>query len=137
MIDGVRPKRWGRGVNVRDRIHVGDRHTAVWAILDRGRACAPTHLVDADGKMDGREVVEPILEQTRLPTVACDLVADRPCHDMPCAFDSSTLRTRPAGEPHCRSFSGDLSHSRIAPRRRRAWPQCEVNTEATYAQLGQ
>ncbi|GAA3323893.1 hypothetical protein GCM10017711_13520 [Paeniglutamicibacter sulfureus] len=37
VIDGVRPKLYGAGENVRDWIHANDHSSAVWAILNRGR----------------------------------------------------------------------------------------------------
>ena len=37
IVDGVRPKLYGRGENVRDWIHTEDHSSAVWDILTRGR----------------------------------------------------------------------------------------------------
>ena len=37
LIDGVRPKLYGAGQNVRDWIHVLDHNDAVWDIIERGR----------------------------------------------------------------------------------------------------
>jgi dTDP-glucose 4,6-dehydratase len=37
LIDGVRPKLYGTGENVRDWITSTDHNAAVWAILDGGR----------------------------------------------------------------------------------------------------
>src|SRR5918993_5502594 len=37
VIDGIRPKLYGTGENVRDWIHVEDHNSAVWAIIERGR----------------------------------------------------------------------------------------------------
>src|SRR5660398_216724 len=47
MIDGVRPKLYGAGQNVRDWIHVLDHNRAVWAIIDKGRS-GETYLIGAD-----------------------------------------------------------------------------------------
>lgn len=37
LLDGVRPKLYGQGRNVRDWIHVDDHNRAVWDVLERGR----------------------------------------------------------------------------------------------------
>ena len=44
IVDGVRPKLYGDGRNVRDWIHVDDRSSAMWEILTRRRR-GETHLV--------------------------------------------------------------------------------------------
>ncbi|MCR6491779.1 dTDP-glucose 4,6-dehydratase [Cellulomonas sp. P24] len=136
VIDGVRPKLYGQGLNVRDWIHVEDHNTAVWAIIDRGRA-GETYLIGADGEMNNRDVVELILELSGLPTDAYDLVADRPGHDMRYAIDSSMLRTELGWEPRYRSFRDGLAATVAWYRDNEAWwrPRKEA-TEAKYAQLG-
>jgi len=136
VIDGVRPKLYGQGLNVRDWIHVEDHNTAVWAIIDRGRA-GETYLIGADGEKNNREVVELILELSGLPTDAYDLVADRPGHDMRYAIDSSMLRAELGWEPRYRSFRDGLAATVAWYRDNEAWwrPRKEA-TEAKYAQLG-
>ena len=61
VIDGVRPKLYGSGENVRDWIHVEDHNSAVWAIIERGRL-GETYLIGADGEENNKTVVEDILE---------------------------------------------------------------------------
>ena len=51
VIDGVRPKLYGAGLNVRDWIHVDDHNTGVWAIIDRGQI-GETYLIGADGEVN-------------------------------------------------------------------------------------
>ena len=51
LIDGVRPKLYGDGRNVRDWIHTEDHSSAVWTILTRGRV-GETYLIGADGELD-------------------------------------------------------------------------------------
>ena len=36
VLDGIRPKLYGKGENVRDWIHVDDHNRAVWTIIDKG-----------------------------------------------------------------------------------------------------
>ena len=43
IIDGVRPKLYGAGKNVRDWVNVEDHSSAVWAILTRGQVGETTH----------------------------------------------------------------------------------------------
>ena len=56
VIDGVRPKLYGSGENVRDWIHVEDHSTAVLTIIERGRI-GETYLIGADGEENNQEVV--------------------------------------------------------------------------------
>ena len=57
LIDGVRPRLYGSGKNVRDWIHVDDHNAAVWTILEKG-SLGQTYLIGADGEVDNRTVVE-------------------------------------------------------------------------------
>jgi dTDP-glucose 4,6-dehydratase len=42
ILDGVRPKLYGAGLNVRDWIHVDDHNEAVWTIIDGASSARPT-----------------------------------------------------------------------------------------------
>ena len=66
VLDGIRPKLYGKGENVRDWIHVDDHNRAVWTIIDKGVA-GETYLIGADGEMDNKSVIEMILEQMGQP----------------------------------------------------------------------
>ena len=61
LIDGVRPRLYGDGRNVRDWIHTEDHSSAVWAILTRGRV-GETYLIGADGERDNLTVLREILK---------------------------------------------------------------------------
>src|SRR6476469_7642300 len=61
VLDGVRPKLYGDGLNVRDWIHVDDHSSAVLTILEQG-VLGETYLIGADGEQDNKAVVETILE---------------------------------------------------------------------------
>ncbi|MCD2130124.1 GDP-mannose 4,6-dehydratase, partial [Rhodococcus ruber] len=61
VLDGVRPRLYGTGANVRDWIHVDDHNRAVWTIIDKGEI-GQTYLIGADGETDNRTVVETVLE---------------------------------------------------------------------------
>ena len=60
LIDGVHPKLYGAGLNVRDWIHVEDHNRAVQTIIERGEL-GETYLIGADGEMNNKAVVELIL----------------------------------------------------------------------------
>src|SRR6478672_11209181 len=61
VIDGIRPKLYGAGLNVRDWIHVDDHNEAVWTIIDKG-VIGETYLIGADGEVNNRDVVRLVLE---------------------------------------------------------------------------
>ena len=61
IVDGVRPKLYGRGENVRDWIHTEDHSSAVWDILTKGRM-GETYLIGADGEKNNITVLRMILD---------------------------------------------------------------------------
>ena len=137
LIDGVRPKLYGTGENVRDWIHVEDHNSAVWAILERGRI-GETYLIGADGEENNKAVVELVLELSGLPRDAYDHVSDRPGHDLRYAIDSTKLREELGWTPRYRDFREGLAATIEWYRANEAWwrPQKDA-TEAKYAALGQ
>jgi len=136
VIDGVRPKLYGTGENVRDWIHVDDHNSAVWAIIERGRI-GQTYLIGADGEQNNRDVVELILELTGQPRDAYDLVSDRPGHDLRYAIDSSKLREELGWRPRYESFREGLTATVAWYRDNEEWwrPQKRA-AEAKYTSLG-
>ena len=136
LIDGVRPKLYGTGANVRDWIHVDDHNAAVWAIIERGRS-GETYLIGADGERNNRDVVELILELMGQPRDAYDLVTDRPGHDLRYAIDSTKLRAELGWTPQYPSFRDGLAATVDWYRDNESWwrPRKEA-TEARYAQQG-
>jgi dTDP-glucose 4,6-dehydratase len=136
VVDGIRPKLYGTGENVRDWIHVEDHNSAVWAIIDRGRI-GETYLIGADGEENNKTVVESILEIMGQPADAYDLVSDRPGHDLRYAIDSTKLREELGWTPRYENFRAGLEATVEWYRANEAWwrPQKDA-TEAKYAQLG-
>ena len=59
IVDGVRPKLYGRGENVRDWIHTEDHSSAVWDILTKGRT-GETYLIGADGERSNIDALRAI-----------------------------------------------------------------------------
>ncbi|MBD3942015.1 dTDP-glucose 4,6-dehydratase [Microbacterium sp. NEAU-LLC] len=136
VIDGVRPRLYGDGRNVRDWIHADDHSSAVLRILERGRI-GETYLIGADGEKSNRDVVEIILEEMGVPTDAYDLVVDRPGHDKRYAIDWSKLRDELDWEPRYRDFRAGIAATVAWYRANEAWwrPQ-KAEAEAKYAVTG-
>jgi dTDP-glucose 4,6-dehydratase len=137
VLDGLRPKLYGDGLNVRDWIHVDDHNSGVWAIVDQGRS-GETYLIGADGEETNRTVVEAILRELGQPADAFDLVKDRPGHDRRYAIDSTRLRTELGWTPQYSDFAAGLRATIAWYRDNEAWwrPQKDA-TEAKYAKAGQ
>jgi dTDP-glucose 4,6-dehydratase len=133
VIDGIRPKLYGDGLNVRDWIHVDDHNSAVWAILDKGRS-GETYLIGADGEVNNRDVIRMILEQMGQDPDAYDHVTDRAGHDRRYAIESGKLRTELGWTPTYESFRDGLSATIDWYRENESWwrPVKEA-TEAKYA----
>ncbi|WP_062530368.1 dTDP-glucose 4,6-dehydratase [Demequina rhizosphaerae] len=136
LIDGVRPKLYGAGLNVRDWIHVDDHNRAVWTILESGRI-GETYLIGADGEASNRDVVETILELMGHERDDYAHVPDRPGHDLRYAIDATRLREELGWEPRYGDFRAGLSATIEWYRAHEAWwrPQ-KLETELRYQRLG-
>ena len=136
VIDGVRPKLYGTGENVRDWIHVEDHNSAVWRIIEDGRL-GETYLIGADGEKDNKTVIEMILSLMGQEPDAYDHVNDRPGHDLRYAIDATKLRTELGWEPRYTTFDDGLAATIDWYRAHESWwrPQKDA-TEAKYAVLG-
>jgi dTDP-glucose 4,6-dehydratase len=137
LIDGVKPKLYGAGRNVRDWIHVLDHNRAVWAIIDKGRI-GETYLIGADGEMDNKSVVEMILELMGHDPHDYEHVADRPGHDMRYAIDATKLAADTGWTPQFHDFRSGLADTIAWYRTHEEWwrPQ-KREVEAKYAAKGQ
>ncbi len=137
VLDGVRPKLYGAGQNVRDWIHASDHSRAVLTILEGG-AIGETYLIGADGEQDNRTVVEAILELMGQPADAYDRVVDRAGHDLRYAIDSTKLRTELGWRPAYADFRAGLADTVAWYRDHQDWwrPQ-KAATEARYLAQGQ
>ncbi|WP_030527764.1 dTDP-glucose 4,6-dehydratase [Phycicoccus jejuensis] len=137
VIDGVRPKLYGAGLNVRDWIHVDDHNEAVWTIVDRG-ASGETYLIGADGEVNNLDVVRLILELMGEDPDGFDQVTDRAGHDLRYAIDADRLRRELGWSPRYESFRDGLAATIDWYRENEAWwrPQKEA-TEARYARTQQ
>ena len=110
ILDGVRPKLYGDGRNVRDWIHTEDHSSAVWTILTKGRI-GETYLIGADGEKSNIEVLRAILKAMGKAEDDFDWVKDRPGHDRRYAIDSTKLRTELGWTPTHTDFAGGLGQT--------------------------
>ena len=136
IIDGVRPKLYGTGLNVRDWIHVDDHNSAVWTIIEKGKV-GETYLVGADGELTNKAVVEMILAEMGQAPDAYDLVSDRPGHDLRYAIDSTRLRDELGWAPRYGDFRAGLRDTIAWYRANETWwRRQKEEAEARYARLG-
>ncbi|HEV7623490.1 MAG TPA: dTDP-glucose 4,6-dehydratase [Amnibacterium sp.] len=137
VLDGVRPKLYGAGLNVRDWIHANDHSSAVLTILEQG-AIGETYLIGADGEQDNKAVVETILTLMGRPADAYDHVQDRAGHDLRYAIDSTKLRTELGWRPQYADFPAGLAATIDWYREHEDWwrPQ-KAAAEARYREQGQ
>ncbi len=137
VIDGLAPRLYGKGENVRDWIHVDDHNSAVWAIIDKGRI-GETYLIGADGEKNNKQVVEAILAAFDQPTDAYEHVTDRPGHDLRYAIDSGKLRSELGWTPEYADFEEGLRQTVQWYRDNEAWWRpMKGATEAKYAAAGE
>lgn len=137
VIDGIRPKLYGKGENVRDWIHANDHSSAVLAIIEKGRI-GETYLIGADGEKNNKDVVELILKHMGQSPDAYDHVVDRPGHDLRYAIDSSKLRDELGWEPQYSNFDAGIEATIAWYQENENWwrPQ-KAATEAKYKEQGQ
>jgi dTDP-glucose 4,6-dehydratase len=137
LIDGIKPKLYGAGLNVRDWIHVDDHNSAVLTILEKG-VMGETYLIGADGEKSNKEVVELICTLMDESDGTYEHVKDRPGHDLRYAIDSTKLRTELGWTPRYSDFESGLAATIDWYRANEAWWRPEkAAIEAAYAAQGQ
>jgi len=136
VLDGIRPKVYGSGLNVRDWIHVDDHNDAVIAILEQGRL-GETYLIGADGERNNLEIVGMILELLGKPDDWFEHVDDRPGHDLRYAIDATKLRLETDWKPRYGDVRAGLEATiEWYAAHREWWEAAKVESERTYARLG-
>jgi dTDP-glucose 4,6-dehydratase len=137
LIDGVPPRVYGDGRNVRDWIHADDHSSAVLSILDRGRY-GHTYLIGADGERTNLQVVTALLRLFGRSEADIEFVTDRAGHDRRYAIESGKLRAELDWSPRFQDFEAGLADTVDWYRRHESWwrPHKE-STEAFYATKGQ
>ncbi len=137
IVDGVRPRLYGDGRNVRDWIHTEDHSSAVWTILTRGRI-GETYLIGADGERSNMDVLRAILRAMGRPEDDFDWVRDRPGHDRRYAIDPTKLRRELGWEPAHTDFAAGLERTIAWYRDHESWWRAAKDAaEARYAAQGQ
>ncbi len=137
IIDGIRPKLYGDGLNVRDWIHTEDHSSAVWEILTRGRI-GETYLIGADGEKNNIDVLHAILEGMGKDPDDFDWVKDRPGHDRRYAIDSTKLRRELGWRPKHTDFASGLAQTiKWYEDNEDWWRPVKEATEAKYKAQGQ
>lgn len=101
--NGVRPKLYGDGSNVRDWIHVDDHNDGVWAVIEKGRV-GQTYLLGASCERSNLQVVKTVLDLLGLPEDFIEFVADRPGHDLRYSVDASKAISELGWTPRYSSF---------------------------------
>ena len=137
VIDGIAPKLYGAGANVRDWIHVDDHSSAVMTILEKG-VPGQTYLIGADGERSNKDVVETILRLMGRAPDGYEHVVDRVGHDLRYAIDSTRLRTELGWRPEFTDFESGLQQTIDWYRANEAWwrPQ-KAAAEERYRRTGQ
>jgi dTDP-glucose 4,6-dehydratase len=103
---------YGRGLNVRDWLHVDDHVDALLAVLERGRL-GETYNIGGNAERSNIELVNAICEQLDGTQVAAaphsdliEYVTDRPGHDFRYAIDASKIRDELGWTPSVRLKDG-------------------------------
>jgi dTDP-glucose 4,6-dehydratase len=137
LIDGVPPKVYGDGLNVRDWIHADDHSSAVLAILDKGRY-GETYLIGADGERNNLQVVKALLGLFGRSEDDIEFVTDRAGHDRRYAIESGKLRAELGWSPRYQDFETGLGDTVTWYQEHEDWwrPSKDA-TEAFYATKGQ
>jgi dTDP-glucose 4,6-dehydratase len=136
ILEGVKPKLYGAGLNVRDWIHVDDHNDAVVAIIEQGRL-GETYLIGADGERNNREIIALILELMGKSDDWFEHVDDRPGHDLRYAIDSSKLRAETGWRPAYQDIRAGLAQTiQWYTDNRDWWQGSKADTEAKYEVLG-
>ena len=136
ILQGVKPKLYGAGANVRDWIHVDDHNDAVIAILEQGRL-GETYLIGADGEQDNAAIVALLLELMGKPADWFEHVNDRPGHDLRYAIDSGKLRAETDWRPRYQDIRAGLAQTIDWYREHEAWwAPAKERTEQAYQRLG-
>jgi dTDP-glucose 4,6-dehydratase len=78
---GITPKLYGDGRNIRDWINVEDHVEGVWAVLERGEI-GQTYLFGGKERLSNIEVCQIVLTELGLPEDFIEFVPDRPGHDL-------------------------------------------------------
>jgi dTDP-glucose 4,6-dehydratase len=136
ILEGRKPRLYGKGENVRDWIHVDDHNSAVIRIIEAGRS-GETYLIGANGEVDNKTVVELILKSMGKNSDDYEHVNDRAGHDLRYAIDNTKLVTELGWQPKYTNFEEGLRATIDWYTQNQGWwkPQ-KAETEAKYQKAG-
>ncbi len=137
ILEGRKPKLYGKGENVRDWIHTEDHSSGVLAILEKGKV-GETYLIGANGEKNNKEVVELILKDMGKDSSDYEHVDDRPGHDLRYAIDASKLVNELGWQPKYTNFEEGLKATIAWYKENEDWwkPQ-KQETETKYKEQKQ
>lgn len=136
IIEGIRPKLYGDGLNVRDWIHTEDHSSAVWTILTTGRL-GETYLIGANGERNNLTVLHDILRVMGQPEDAFDWVKARattagmPSIRRSCRPSWVGVRRTPTSSPACVRPCNGTSTTRSGGSRRKPPPRPSTRPRAS------
>lgn len=137
ILEGRKPKLYGKGVNVREWTHVDDHNEGVLRVLENGKI-GETYLIGSGVECSNKEIVETILEVMGKPKDFYDLVTDRAGHDLRYSNNSNKLRTELGWKPVYDNLRAGLEATVEWYKTNQAWWQPQkADTEAKYKESGQ
>ena len=136
VAQGLRPKVYGHGENVREWTHVEDHNEAVHLILDRGLN-GETYLIGSSDERSNKDIVALILELMGKSPDDFDFVPDRPGHDLRYANNTTRIRTELGWTPKHADFREGLAATiDWYLDNQWWWEAAKLDAEAKYAVLG-
>ncbi len=100
---------YGKGLNVRDWLHVEDHVDAIWEVYTKAGSGA-VYNVGGSNEWRNIDIVKRILAETGQPEELISYVADRPGHDLRYAIDAGRIRRELGWEPSY-TFEDGLKHT--------------------------
>lgn len=136
ILEGRKPKLYGKGENVRDWIHAQDHSSGVLAILESGKA-GETYLIGANGEKSNKDVIRMILELMDKSPDDYEHVSDRPGHDLRYAINYTKIRNQLGWAPKYANFESGLRDTIAWYKENEAWWKPDkAKAEARYKEIG-
>lgn len=118
-LEGRRLPVYGSGLQVRDWIHAADHCSALWAVLEKGRA-GEVYNVAGNAAITNLEIVDRIVKLVGAAPSLIQHVADRPAHDVRYALSGEKLYVETGWTP-CRGFEEGLRETVEWYRKNQQW----------------
>jgi dTDP-glucose 4,6-dehydratase len=137
VLEGLKPKLYGNGLQVRDWIHVDDHNSAVHAILDKGQI-GQLYLIGANGEQTNKFILETILELMGKPKDFYEHVTDRAGHDQRYAIDNEKIIKELGWQPKFGDIKQGLADTiKWYENNQAIWQKEKTAVEAKYQEAGQ